>query len=125
MESSILSLNLPYKNQKQIVIFVFWSIAIFLSVYYFPRQIGILISFALAFYTYHTKSDIIPLMLFAFIGLGMAGTFTINQLPRFSIVRGQALNTLDLMSIAIFLKIFPKGILRKSKFSSFFPINNT
>jgi hypothetical protein len=120
MESSIPSLNLLYKNQKRITIFLFWSIAVFLSVYYLPPRIGILISIFLALWTYYTKEDLITLMLFAFIGLGMAGTFTVNDLPRFSFAAGMSLNTLDLMSTAIFIKIVPTGILKKGKFSLFF-----
>ena len=122
MNNQIILFNISKDNKRRIFIFFFWAILIFLSVYYLPTFLGIFISILLPIYTYKTKDDIVPLMLFSLIGLGLAGTMKVNNLPRITFSGGISLNTLDLMTIAIFLKIAPQRIFSKGIFSSFFII---
>jgi len=113
-------IDLYKKDSTDILIFLFWVISIFLSVFYLPKILGIIISILLAIYSYYTKKDIVVLLLFSVIALGIGGIFTVNQLPRVSLGAGMALNTTDMMIIAIFLKIFPSRIFSKGLFSKFF-----
>jgi hypothetical protein len=102
------------------IIYVALLALIFISVYYIPPAIGLIINLMVAFYCYRSKYPLIIVFVFVMLTTRMNGMIDINKLPRISMA-GNSVNLLDFLSFAMWIKVLNKShIIMKSKFGTSF-----
>jgi hypothetical protein len=102
-------------TERDIILLVLVAIT-YISVYYVPPAIGLLMDLGITYYCFRSKHPLILLLLFVIVNSKMNGMLDINKLPRISLA-GSSVSLLDFLTLSMWLKVLVNfKIIVKSTF---------